>query len=97
MTSIVLAVSEESADAILSGKRRVDLRSMRPAKLPARAYLAQSGAGGVVGECVLGEAERQGTRWALPISRPRRYKRPRPLASYGLEKTPRSFRYVRAG
>ena len=30
----------------------------------------------------------------LPVTKPRRYRAPRPLSDFGLEKVPRSFRYV---
>jgi predicted transcriptional regulator len=94
MTSIVLAVRAENADAILDRKRRFDVRTHPPKQLPARAYLAVSGHG-VVGECELGAPARRTARGvALPIARPRRYRTPRPLADFGLKKTPRSFRYV---
>lgn len=94
MEVIVLAVTQENADAILAGERRFDHRRVPPKRLPARAYLAVSGAG-VIGECVLGAPERETPEgWALPVSRPRRYRSARDLARFGLTKTPRSFRYV---
>jgi predicted transcriptional regulator len=95
MDAIVLAVSKENADALLDGKRSADHRALPPARLPARAYLAVVGTGTVVGECVLGErAGRTAKGWTLPVSKPRRYRKARPLADFGLAKTPRSFRYV---
>ena len=95
MQALVLAVTAANADAILDGRRRFDRRARRPARLPARAYLAVTGAGAVVGQCDLGEPERRSDDgWALPISRPKRYRTPRPLTEFGLTKTPRSFRYV---
>jgi hypothetical protein len=61
----------------------------------ARAYLAVVGTGAVVGECQLGAAERHTAKgWALPVTKPRRYRKPRPIAGFGLTKIPRSFRYV---
>ena len=43
----------------------------------------------------LGEPERKTDKgWALPVSGPRRYRTPRPIAELGLTKVPRSFRYV---
>jgi predicted transcriptional regulator len=49
----------------------------------------------VVGECDLGEPEQRGDDgWRIPVSRPRRYARPRPLERFGLARTPRSFRYL---
>jgi predicted transcriptional regulator len=94
MDALVLAVTAENADAILDGRRRFDHRRLPPKRLPARAYLAVSGEG-VVGECDLGPRERRtDDGWALPVSRPRRYRTPRDLASFGLTKTPRSFQYV---
>ena len=93
--SIVLAVSADNAEALLDGKRRFDHRSVRPKELPARAYLAVSGTASIVGECTLGEPERKTDKgWALPVSGPRRYRTPRPIAELGLTKVPRSFRYV---
>ena len=48
-----------------------------------------------MGECTLGEPERKTDKgWALPVSGPRRYRTPRPIAELGLTKVPRSFRYV---
>ncbi len=95
MQAIVLAISEENAAAILDGTRASEHRTLPPKRLPARAYLAVVGTGTVVGECVLGEpAGRTAKGWTLPVSRPRRYRRPRPLADFGLSRTPRSFRYV---
>jgi predicted transcriptional regulator len=94
MDSLVLAITQENADAILDGKRRFDHRKLPPKRLPARAYLAVSGEG-VVGECELGAPERQtDLGWALPVSRPRRYRSARGLDRYGLRKTPRSFQYL---
>src|SRR5436190_205694 len=83
------------SDARLDGKRSTDHRALPPTRLPARAYLAVVGTGTVVGECVLGErAGRTAKGWTLPVTKPRRYRKPRPLADFGLAKTPRSFRYV---
>ena len=95
MERLVLAISAEHADAILDGTRDADHRTLPPARLPAKAYLAVVGTGTVVGECVLGEkAGRTKAGWALPVSAARRYKRPKPVSAYGLKKIPRSFRYV---
>ena len=95
MERLVLAISAEHADAILDGTRDADHRTLPPARLPAKAYLAVVGTGTVVGECVLGEkASRTKAGWALPVSGARRYKRPKPVSAYGLKKIPRSFRYV---
>ena len=48
----------------------------------------------MVGECELGEPVRRSANgWALPLSNPRRYRAPRPVADYGLAKIPRSFSY----
>ncbi|TMG43879.1 MAG: hypothetical protein E6H91_15870 [Chloroflexi bacterium] len=94
-SALVLAVTAENAESLLSGERDRDHRRMPPKKLPARAYLAVVGTGSVVGECLLGAAERHTAKgWALPVSRPRRYRRPRPIAEFGLARIPRSFRYV---
>ena len=94
MDSIVIAVTQENADAILEGRRRFDHRRVPPKRLPARAYLAVSRSG-IVGECELGAPERETAEgWALPVARPRRYRTARPLERYGLTKTPRSFQYV---
>ncbi len=95
MDAIVLAVTQENADALLDGKRNADHRSLPPTRLPARAYLAVVGTGTVIGECVLRQrAGRTPKGWTLPVTKPRRYRRARPLADFGLSKTPRSFRYV---
>jgi predicted transcriptional regulator len=94
-TAIVLAVTAENAESILSGARDRDHRRLPPKRLPARAFLAVVGTGAVVGECELGAAERHTAKgWALPIIKPRRYRKPRPVADFGLAKVPRSFRYV---
>ena len=93
--AIVLAIAPENADAILAGERAFEYRTHPPVRLPARAYLAVAGTGGVVGECELGPPARHTAKgWALPVSKPRRYRSPRALSEFGLEKTPRSFRYV---
>ena len=95
MDALVLAVSQENADALLDGKRTADHRVLPPKRLPARAYLAVVGTGTVVGECVLGErAGRTAKGWTLPVTKARRYRKARPLADFGIAKTPRSFRYV---
>lgn len=94
-SAIVLATTAENADALLSGARDRDHRRFPPKKLPARAFLAVVGTGSVVGECELGTAERHTAKgWALPVSKPRRYRKPRPVTDFGLAKIPRSFRYV---
>jgi hypothetical protein len=94
-SAIVLATTAENADALLSGERAQDHRRFPPKYLPARAYLAVVGTGCVVGECVLGVPERNTAKgWALPVSKPRRYRKPRPVADFGLAKIPRSFRYI---
>jgi predicted transcriptional regulator len=94
-SAIVLATTAENAEALLSGARDTDHRRFPPKKLPARAYLAVVGTGTVVGECTLGEAERNTAKgWALPVTKPRKYRAPRPIADFGLAKIPRSFRYV---
>lgn len=95
MDALVLAVSQENADALLDGKRTADHRVLPPKRLPARAYLAVVGTGTVVGECVLGErAGRTAKGWTLPVTKARRYRNARPLSDFGIAKTPRSFRYV---
>ena len=94
MTRLVLASSAAHADAILDGTATSDVRRHPPKRLPARAYLAVPKVG-VVGECELGAPERRsGDGWSLPITKPKRYARPRSLDRFGLTKTPRSFRYV---
>ncbi len=96
MTRLVLAIAADTADAILDGTRHSDRRTRPPKRLPARAYLAVPRVG-VVGECELGAPERHtDDGWLLPVAHPKRYARPRPLAQYGLTKTPRSFRYLTA-
>ncbi|TMD61069.1 MAG: hypothetical protein E6I87_04290 [Chloroflexi bacterium] len=93
---LILAVTRENADAILSGKRAVDVRRFPPRRLPARAYLAITGTGAVHGECVLGEPVGSGADGTLlPIASPKAYRRPRPIDAFGIDKIPRSFRYVR--
>ena len=95
MERLVLAITAEHADAILDGTREADHRTLPPARLPAKAYLAVVGTGTVVGECVLGEkAGRTKAGWTLPVSGARRYKRPRAISEFGLKKIPRSFRYI---
>ena len=94
-SAIVLATTAENAEALLSGERDRDHRRIPPKKLPARAYLAVVGTGAVVGECTLGIAGRNTAKgWALPVTKPRRYRKPRPIADFGIAKIPRSFRYV---
>lgn len=93
--AIVLAITADHADAILAGIAKYDHRPVAPKRLPATAYLAVVGGGVVVGECLLDPPARHSEKgWALPVRRPRRYRVPRPLADFGLAKTPRSFRYV---
>jgi predicted transcriptional regulator len=94
-SAIVLATTAENAEALLSGERNTDHRRFPPKKLPLRAYLAVVGTGSVFGECDLGAAERKTAKgWSLPVSNPRRYRKPRPVSDFGLAKIPRSFRYV---
>jgi predicted transcriptional regulator len=96
--AIVLAIRSANADAILDGTATVEHRSVPPARLPAHAYLASVEDRAVVGECELGAPVRRTARgWALPVTRPRRYRTARPLSAFGLERVPRSFRYVRRG
>jgi predicted transcriptional regulator len=96
--AIVLAITAEHADAILAGTAKFHHRPIAPKRLPAKAYLAVVGAAAVVGECELEAPTRRSAKgWALPVRRPRRYRSPRPLAEFGLAKTPRSFRYVPVG
>src|SRR5258706_16387255 len=93
--AILPAPPAENAEALLWGERDRDHRRFPPKKLPARAYLAVVGTGSVVGECELGAAERNTAKgWVLPVTKPRRYRKPRPLADFGLERIPRSFKYV---
>lgn len=95
MHRLVLAISAENADALLDGTRDADHRTLPPARLPTKAYLAVVGTASVVGECVLGErGGRTKDGWTLPVTAARRYKRPKPIADYGLGKIPRSFRYL---
>jgi predicted transcriptional regulator len=93
--AIVLAISAEHADAILDGKARFEHRSVPPKRLPARAYLAVVEERAIIGECELGAPTRKSAQgWALPVTKARRYRAPRPLREFGLAKIPRSFRYV---
>lgn len=95
MERLVLAITAEHADALLDGTRDADHRTIPPARLPARAYLAVVGTGTVVGECVIGErGGRTKDGWTLPVTSARRYRRPRPVTAYGLSRIPRSFRYL---
>jgi predicted transcriptional regulator len=93
--AIVLAIHAEHADAILDGTARFEHRLFPPKRLPARAYLAVVEERAVVGQCDLGAPSRKSAKgWALPVTKPRRYRAPRPISEFGLEKIPRSFRYV---
>ena len=93
--AIVLAIHAEHADAILDGRAKFEYRSLPPKRLPATAYLAVVEARAVVGQCDLAAPTRRSKDgWALPVTRPRRYRSPRPLSEFGLAKIPRSFRYV---
>ena len=93
--AIVLAIHADHADAILNGTARFEHRALPPKRLPARAYLAVVEERAVVGHCDLGAPTRKSAKgWALPVTNPRRYRAPRPLSEFGLEKIPRSFRYV---
>lgn len=95
MEKLVLAISAEHANALLDGARDADHRTLPPARLPARAYLAVVGTGTVVGECTLGErAGRTKAGWTLPVTNVRRYKTAKPISAFGLDKIPRSFRYL---
>ena len=95
MEKLVLAISADHADALLDGTRDADHRTLPPARLPAKAYLAVVGTGTVVGECVLGQrAGRTKAGWTLPVSNARRYRTAKPITAFGLAKIPRSFRYV---
>lgn len=94
-TALVLAIRAANADAILDGRARFEHRSSPPVRLPARVYLAVVEAHAVVGECDLGAPTRRSAQgWALPVTKPRRYRVPRPLSEFGLLKIPRSFRYI---
>lgn len=93
--AIVLAIHAEHADAILNGTARFEHRTHPPKRLPARVYLAVVEERAVIGECDLGTPTRRSAQgWALPVTRPRRYRSPRPLSDFGLAKIPRSFRYL---
>lgn len=95
MHRLVLAITAEHADALLDGTRESDHRTMPPAKLPAKAYLAVVGTRAVVGECVITErAGKTKEGWRLEVTSAKRYRRPRPITDYGLAKIPRSFRYI---
>ena len=95
MQRLILAISAEHADALLDGTADSDHRTLPPAKLPAKAYLAVVGTGTVVGECVLGErGSKTKDGWRLPVTSAKRYRKAKPIADYGLAKIPRSFRYI---
>jgi predicted transcriptional regulator len=94
-TAIVLAIHAEHADAILDGTAKFEHRTLPPKRLPAKAYLAVVEQRTIVGECDLGAPTRRSKDgWALPVTKARRYRSPRPLSDFGLAKIPRSFRYV---
>ncbi len=58
-------------------------------------YLAVVEERAIVGESDLGAPTRKSAKgWALPVTKPHRYRAPRPLSDFGLSKIPRSFRYV---
>ena len=93
--AIVLAIHADHADAILNGTALFEHRTVPPKRLPARAYLAVVEERAIVGECDLGAPTRRSAKgWALPVTKPRRYRAPRPLSDFGLAKIPRSFQYV---
>ena len=93
--AIVLAIHAEHADAILDGTARFEHRTVPPKRLPVRAYLAVVEEHAIVGECDLGAPTRRSAQgWALPVTKQRRYRSPRPLSDFGLAKIPRSFRYI---
>ncbi len=95
MEKLVLAISAEHADALLDEACDADHRTLPPARLPAKAYLAVVGTGTVVGECTLGEkTTHTKDGWTLPVTNARRYRKAKPITSFGLAKIPRSFRYV---
>ena len=95
--AIVLAIHADHADAMLDGTARFEHRAIPPKRLPAKAYLAVVEERAIVGECELAAPTRHSARgWALPVSKPRRYRASKPLSAFGLEKVPRSFRYVTA-
>lgn len=75
--AIVLAIRAAHADAILDGTARFEHRSVPPTRLPARAYLAVAAEHAIVGECELGAPTRRSAQgWALPVTKPRRYRAP---------------------
>ena len=93
--AIVLAIHADHADEILEGTARFEHRTLPPKRLPAKAFLAVVEARAVIGECDLGAPTRRSAKgWALPVTKPRRYRVPRPLSDFGLAKIPRSFRYI---
>jgi predicted transcriptional regulator len=95
MEKLVLAIKAEHADALLDGTRDTDQRTLPPARLPAKAYLAVVGTASIVGECILGQKTgRTKAGWTLPVTNARRYRKPKPVTEYGLKGIPRSFRYV---
>ena len=95
MKRLVMAITAEHADALLDGTRDADHRTLPPKQLPAKAYLAVVGTGTVVGECVLGErGSKTKDGYRLPVGSPKRYRKPKHIAKFGLKKIPRSFVYL---
>ena len=95
MVRLVLAITADHADALLDGTRDADHRTLPPARLPAKAYLAVVGTGSVVGECTLGARDgRTKDGWRLPVTNAKRYRKAKPVSAYGLKKVPRSFVYL---
>src|SRR5437762_2463126 len=93
--AIVLAIHADRANAILDGTALFEHRTVPPKRLPARAYLAVVEERAIVGECDLGAPTRRSAKgWALPVTKPRRYRAPRPLSDFGLAKIPRSLQYT---
>lgn len=95
VSSLVLSVTPANADAILSGRRAIEVRKVPPKRLPAKAYLAVTGTASVAGECILGEpVGKNSDGTVLPVVDAKVYRRARELKHFGMKKAPRSFRYV---
>jgi hypothetical protein len=94
-SAIVLAITADNAEALVAGNttettaasRRRSFRHARISRSPASDRSSASG-------CSVPRSERPRRDGALPVSKPRRYGKPRRVTDFGLAKVPRSFKYV---